>query len=378
MLELLIKNGSLLSPVNGYHQEVMDILLKNGRIEKIAPHIEAANAEVIDASGCLVTPGLIDIHVHCFPQCSLGIEPDVLGIKRGATTIFDAGSSGALNYETFRSEYIDQSKTKVFTLLNVSKLGLAEPHELDDLNKIDRQALKAAAAKYPDNIVGLKARASASVVGAMGFEPIRLAAEIAHEVKLPLMVHVGNYPPALKDVLNVLEAGDIVTHAYHGKKGGILNADGTIIEEALNARRRGVLFDIGHGVASFSFKTFKQAMTQSFDCDLISTDLHVENYQGPVYNLAAVLSKLLNCGESLEDVISKATSVPARHYQLKGLGELKEGFIGDLSVMKLSDCDEAVVDSIGDSLTLKQRLTLVNTISSRGDEIEVFRHDTEQ
>lgn len=378
MLELLIKNGSLLSPVNGYHQEKMDILLRNGRIEKIASSIESENAEVIDASGYLVTPGLIDIHVHCYPKCSLGIEPDVLGIQRGATTIFDAGSSGAGNYEIFRNEYIDQCKTKVFTLLNVSKKGLAEPHELDALDKIDKEALKSIVEKYPDNIVGLKARASASVVGAMGFEPIRMAAEIAHEVKLPLMVHVGNYPPSLKDVLNVLDAGDIVTHAYHGKQGGILNEDGTIIDEALKARSRGVLFEIGHGVASFSFKTFKQAMTQKFDCDLISTDLHVENYNGPVYNLAAVLSKLLNCGETLEDVISKATSAPARHYKLKDLGELKEGFIGDVSIMKLEDCDTQVVDSIGEPLELKQRLTLVNTIYSRGDEIEIFRHDSEQ
>lgn len=377
MLELLIKNGSLLSPINNYHQDKMDILLRKGRIVKIAPQIEAENAEVIDASGCLVTPGLIDIHVHCFPQCSLGVNPDVLGIQRGATTIFDAGSSGAENYEVFRKETINLCKTKVFTLLNVSKQGLAQPHELDDLKKIDVEAIKTMIAKYPENIVGLKARASASVVGAMGFEPIRLAAEIAHEVKLPLMVHVGNYPPALTDVLNCLSAKDIVTHAYHGKKGGILNADGTILEEAVIARKRGVCFDVGHGVASFSFKTFKQVMSQQFDCDLISTDLHIENYEGPVYNLAAVLSKLLNCGESLEDAISKTTSVPAKHYHLKDLGELREGFIGDISIMRHDKCNLRVVDSMNEALVLKERLTLVNTIYSRGDEIEVFRHDTE-
>ncbi len=375
MKRLLIKNGSLLSPINHYHQQVMDVLVENGRIKAIGSDLEAAGATIVDAQGCLVTPGLIDIHVHCFPGCSIGLEPDTLGIERGATTIFDAGSSGAYNFEEFKTQYIDRSKTKVFTLLNVSKEGLAAPHELDDLSKIDAEALKQTLAKYPKEIVGLKARASASVVGAMGFEPIRIAADLAHEVAKPLMVHVGNYPPALGEVLNVLDQGDVVTHAYHGKKGGILNADGSIITEALKARARGVLFDIGHGVASFSFKTFKQAMQEGFDCDLISTDLHIENYEGPVYNLAAVLSKLLKCGESLENVISKTTSVPARHFGLKDLGELKEGFIGDLSILRLEDCNETVVDSIHEPLTLKKRLTLVKTIYSRGEESEIFRHN---
>lgn len=377
MKSLLIKNGLLVSPVNGFRRTAGDILVKNGKIAKIGNNLDASEAEeVIDAEGCLVTPGFIDIHTHCYPNTFLGLAPDTLGIERGTTTILDAGSSGADNYEDFRENYIDKSKTKVFTLLNISKEGLVRGHELDAPEKIDIPALKATLEKYPDNIVGLKARASASVVGEMGLEPIAIAARVAKETGKCLMVHVGNYPPALTEVMELLGKNDIVTHAYHGKKGGILTEEGHIIPEAIAARERGVLMDIGHGVASFSLKVYQKALAEGFDCDLIGTDLHQENYEGPVYNLAAVLSKVIGCGEPLEDAVEKCTSAPARHYGLAGLGELKEGYIADFNILNFVECDEEVVDSIGDKMTLKEKLVLNKTIYSRGEESEVFNHIT--
>ena len=373
MREFVIRHGKVISPANGYHGEEKDILVRDGKIAEIADRIEGGG-EVIDAEGCIVTPGFIDIHTHCYPKAFLGLDPDVLGIQRGTTTILDAGSSGADNYEDFRSNYIEKSKTKVFTLLNLSKEGLIRGHELDDMSKIDVEKAKEVIRKYPDNIVGMKARASASVVGEMGLEPIAIAARTAHEVGKPLMVHVGNYPPALTDVLKLLDRNDIITHAYHGKPGGILTEDKKIIEEAQKARERGVKFDVGHGVASFSYRVFEQAMREGFDCDMISTDLHVENYEGPVYNLAAVVSKLLELGESLEDAVTKCTSVPAAHFGLEGLGELAEGKTADFNIMSFEPCSEEVQDSIGDSLTLSSRLVLKKTIYSRGNESEVFEH----
>lgn len=375
MESLLIKNGSLVSPVNGYRRDEADILVKNGRIEKIGRNLEAEDGmQVVDASGCIVTPGLIDIHTHCYPRAFLGLAPDTLGIERGATTILDAGSSGADNYEDFRENYIEKSKTKVFTLLNISKEGLIRGHELDAPEKIDIPALERTIEKYSDNIVGLKARASASVVGKMGLKPIAIAAETAEKMGKPLMVHVGNYPPALTDVLNLLGKGAVVTHAYHGKKGGILTEEGHIIPEAIQARERGVLFDIGHGVASFSLKVFRKALAEGFDCDLIGTDLHVENYEGPVYNLAAVLSKAVGCGEALEDAVEKCTSAPARHFGLTGLGELKPGATADLNIMEFAGCEDEVEDSIGDKMVLRKKLVLKKTIYSRGENSEIFEH----
>lgn len=375
MRAFVIKNGYLVSPVNGLCKAKKDILVENGKIAAIEDSIDR-ELPVIDAAGCIVTPGLIDIHTHCYPKAFLGLEPDVLGIQRGTTTILDAGSSGCDNYEDFRSNYIEKSKTKVFTLLNVSKEGLIRGHELDSMDKIDEEGLKKILEKYGDNIVGLKARASASVVGEMGLTPIKEAARIAKETKKPLMVHVGNYPPALSEVLELLGKNDIVTHAYHGKKGGILDESGEIIPQAVKARERGVLFDVGHGVASFSLRVFEKALAKGFKNDMISTDLHVENYEGPVYNLAAVVSKVIGCGVSLEDAIHECTCVPAKHYGLKGLGELREGCIADLNIMELADCEEEVVDSIGDTLLLKEKLVLKKTIYSRGEESEVFEQNS--
>ncbi len=373
MREFIIRQGKLISPVNGYHGEVKDILVRDGKIEKIADRIEY-EGEQIDAEGCIVTPGFIDIHTHCYPKAFLGLEPDVLGIQRGTTAILDAGSSGADNYEDFRRNYIEKSRTKVFTLLNLSKEGLIRGHELDDMSKIDVEKAKETVRKYPDNIVGMKARASASVVGEMGLAPIAIAAETAHEIGKPLMVHVGNYPPALTDVLKLLGKDDIITHAYHGKPGGILTEEKTIIEEARKAREKGVKFDVGHGVASFSYRVFEQALKEGFDCDMISTDLHVENYEGPVYNLAAVVSKLLEIGETLENAVSKCTSVPAKHFGLEGLGELAQGKTADINIMSYEPCSEEVQDSIGDRLVLSNKLVLRKTIYSRGNESEVFEH----
>ena len=373
MKKVLIKNGNLLSPINGYHQDVLDLYIEDGVIQKIGKDLEVKDATIIDATGSLVTPGLIDIHTHCFPKAFLGLSPDTLGIERGATTILDAGSSGADNFEVFKKEYIDKAKTRVYALLNVSKEGLERGHELDDLAKIDRQAIFEIIKKYPQEIVGFKARASASVVGQMGIRPIEIAEEIAKEYQMSLTIHIGNYPPKLTDVLNLMRKDDICTHTFHGKEGGILR-DGKIIDEALRARDRGVKFDVGHGVASFSFDVFKKAKALGFDADFISTDLHIENYEGPVYNLAAVLTKMLNCNEPLEDIITKVTSAPARHFKLNRIGELKEGYFGDISIMNLIDQDEVLVDSIGGTLNCTKHFELVKTIISKGESSEIFEH----
>ena len=213
MRTLLIQNGQLLSPVNGYRGEKKDILIRDGKIAEIEDSISAEGVSVVDASGCYVTPGFIDIHTHCYPKAFLGLEPDVLGLKSGATIILDAGSSGADNYEDFRRNFIDKSRTKVFTLLNVSKEGLIRGHELDSMDKLDEAALKKTLEQYKDNIVGLKDRASASVVGQMGMTPIAEADALAKETGKTGMVKEGNYPQVKTEVLKLLGRNDIVSHA---------------------------------------------------------------------------------------------------------------------------------------------------------------------
>lgn len=370
---LTIKGGNLLSPANGMHGEPGDVLVKDGVIAQVGGDIEP-QGEVIDATGCYVTPGFIDIHTHCYPRVPLGIDPDELGIGRGTTTILDAGSSGSDTYEDFRANVIDRAKTKVFTLLNISKEGLVRGHELDDPSKIDVDACMACVRANRDNIVGLKARASASVVGDQGLTPIATAAATAHELGVPLMVHVGNFPPALGDVIDLLDRGDMITHSFHGKPGGILTEDGLIIDQALRGRTRGVRFDVGHGVESFAFSTFQRALAAGFDCDSISTDLHVQDYEGPVFDLATTMSKLIACGEKFEDAIAKVTSVPARTFGLDGLGQLAPSMTADINLVTFDPTDDRAQDAMGTVLPLGRRLLVRKTIYSRGAETSVVTH----
>lgn len=373
MDSLTIKNGMLLSPANGFDGEKGDVLLRDGKIAEVGGCIEP-QGEVIDATGCYVTPGFIDIHTHCYPAVPLGIDPDVLGIQRGTTTILDAGSAGADNFMDFYEGTIKHAKTKVFSMLNIAAEGLIRGHELNDMAKIDVDACKACVNAHRDVIVGLKARASASVVGDLGIKPIALAAKTAHELGVPLMVHVGNYPPALGDVINVLNHGDIITHTFHGKPGGVLNADGTPIEQAVRGRARGVRFDVGHGVESFAFETYKRALAAGFDCDSISTDLHVENYQGPVFDLATTVTKLIACGEPLADAITKVTSVPALFFGLDGLGQLAPGMTGDINIFRYDDVDVTLQDATCATVEVRHHVNVRKTIWSRGSQTHILEH----
>ena len=374
MKEFIIKNAKVISPADGYFDKILDIVVRDGKIAAIGENLEEEGLEIYDARGQWVSPGFIDIHVHCFPFAVLGIEPDMLGLERGATTVLDAGTSGCNNYEDCFENYIKTAKTKIFTLINVSKEGLKELHELNDMNKIDEDTLLHCIAKHRKNIVGIKARASGSVVGQMGLKPIVKAKEIADKAQLPLVVHVGNYPPALGEVLDILGENDVVTHAFHGKNGGILDEHGKVIKEALVARQRGVKFDIGHGAASFSFVVFQKALKEGFDTDLISTDLHKENYLGPVYNIMNVITKMVNCGESFENAITKVTSAPADHFKLDHLGHIRVGDIADLSIFELVDCNEVAQDSMGQDIEIKSKMKLNRVFYSQGEETDYVQY----
>ncbi len=370
---LTIKNGMLLSPANGLFGEKGDVLIKDGKIAQVSDAVEPQGT-IVDAMGCYVTPGFIDIHTHCYPTVPLGVDPDILGIQRGTTTILDAGSSGADNFEDFYESTIKRAQTKVFSLLNIAAEGLTRGHELNDLAKIKIHACKACVDAHRDVIVGLKARASGSVVGDLGIKPIAIAAQTAHELKIPLMVHVGNYPPALGDVIDVLDQGDIITHTFHGKPGGVLNSDGTPIEQAVRGRARGVRFDVGHGVESFSFDTYRRALAAGFDCDSISTDLHVENYQGPVFDLATTVTKLIACGEPLADAIAKVTSVPAAFFGLEGLGQLAPGMTADINVFRYDDVDVTLQDATCSTVEVKHHVNVRKTIYSRQGQTQILEH----
>ncbi|PYI52662.1 amidohydrolase/deacetylase family metallohydrolase [Paenibacillus flagellatus] len=360
---VIVRNGTILDPSQGIHG-IADLWIRDGRFAGIfgkdeAPAREAIGEttdekEEIDAAGCLVTPGWIDIHAHLFPQRAvLGIEAERVGVRQGVTTLVDAGSAGAAYYRQFADEVVATSVTGVLAWLNIAEQGLCEGRsELADLARLDVGRAVELVRSEP-SIVGIKARMSGSVVRDNGLRPLELAKEASRAAGVPVMVHIGNAPPRLGDVLSLLEAGDVVTHAFHGKAGGMFDDEGRLIPEGEAALARGVKFDIGHGSASFSFRTMRKALDAGLGGYTVSTDIYSKNVEeGPVYSLAVTMSKLLALGVAPERVVEAATSLPAAVLGRSGtLGTLRTGAAADVTIALLAEKVTEFVDSEGERLT---------------------------
>ena len=266
---------------------------------------------VIEAENLHACPALIDMHVHVFDGglTPLGISADKVGVTQGVLTVADAGSTGIYNYPAFREQVIDKSETRVKFFLNIAKKGLCEGlTELADLTDLTSlEELLNFKKAHGEHMVGIKVRMSSSVLGGNGLKPLLHAREVSNGTGLPLMVHIGNAPPSLGEVLSVLKKGDIVTHCFHGKSGGLTDFK----EEFQAAAERGVYFDVGHGMSSFSFKRVPEILEI---CDIdyaISTDIYTANFEAPVGSLMDTMSKFLPLGLSISEVVRKATALPA-------------------------------------------------------------------
>lgn len=353
---IIIKNGHVIDP----QQQIIEkkeIAIQNGII--VAPEkLGDTKCKYIDASGCYVSPGFIDIHVHIFTErTELGIDADLIGIKQGVTTVVDAGSAGFSNYDDFKERVVKRSQTEVLSFLNISRKGLtsglSELANLEDLMTLEEA--KVIFDKEP-SIVGLKARMSGSVVKDSGIRPLVHARELADVLNVPIMVHIGNPPPNLQEVLPLLRKGDIVTHAFHGKQHGILNAHGVLIPEAIAALRRGVLFDVGHGTSSFSYKTlmsFRESYDEPFTT---STDLYKLNYDNPVCSLMTTMTKLLALGVPFMEVVRSVTVKAAQALRLNERGTLTLGSKADITLFKKVESRTIVIDSEGEKLEAKEIL----------------------
>ncbi|PLN71803.1 amidohydrolase/deacetylase family metallohydrolase, partial [Klebsiella quasipneumoniae] len=256
-----------------------------------------------------VSAGWIDSHVHCYPNSPIyHDEPDSVGIATGVTTVIDAGSTGADDVDEFY-QLTRKAATEVYALLNISRVGLIAQNELANMTNIDAEAVKQAVQRHPDFIVGLKARMSSSVVGENGITPLARAKAIQQENgDLPLMVHIGNNPPNLDEIADLLSRGDIITHCYNGKPNRILNPAGELRSSITRALQRGVRLDVGHGTASFSFEVARRAIALGILPHTISSDIYCRNrIDGPVRSLALVMSKFLAIGMTLSQVIACVT-----------------------------------------------------------------------
>ena len=344
MKKVLLKGGMLIGKADGFDADKKDILIEDGVIAAIEDDIEAGDAEIIDVSGKYVSAGFIDTHVHVYHRAPLGVPADLIGVDKGVTAMIDAGSAGPGNIRDFIDTDIKNSRTRIFSAMHYATDGLIDPPEADDESKYDLELGKKAYEENKDYIVAIKERASQSCVGDLGIVSIRAGKKLAKELGLPVMVHIGHMPPTIEDVLNLMEKGDVITHAFHGKDNNLFD-NGKIKPETQAARDRGVIFDIGHGKDSFNFKTGALAKSLGFYPDIISTDLHTISWLGPVYSLPVTVDKFLALGYELSDCIDKVTAKPAEYYHLEGLGRLRTGAKADFTIFTIRDGHYVFMDA---------------------------------
>jgi len=353
----------LIDPVRGIHA-VKDIAFANGKVAAIDDSLSCSEAvETLDCSGQIVAPGMIDLHVHVFWGVShYGIEPDISCIARGVTTAVDAGSAGVDTFPGFRKYVIEASTTRLFATLNISSLGLMSDKisELNDIRYANVPKAVAVIKQHRDVILGVKVRLTKhlNVSEAAGIRPLYLAREAADEVRLPIVVHpIAACCDSIDDILAVMREGDTLTHCFHGRECGILDDKGHIRKSVREAMQRGVIFDVGHGRGAFKWDVAERALQQGFSPQTISSDLHVYNVNGPVYDLATTVSKFLCLGLSLEDALSKVTTIPAQLVRMADkIGTLKTGAWGYAVVCEFQEGNFGLQDSYGQVRISKQRL----------------------
>lgn len=346
MFDLLLRRARLVDDT------LIDIAIQDGKIAALG-EISAPARKTIELDGSYyASAGWIDSHVHCYPNSPIyHDQPDSVGIATGVTTVIDAGSTGADDIDDFY-QLTRSAATEVLALLNISRVGLIAQNELANMANVDAEAVTQAVKRHPDFIVGLKARMSSSVVGDNGITPLERAKAMQRENgDLPLMVHIGNNPPNLDEIADLLGAGDIITHCYNGKPNRILTASGELRASVTRALKRGVRLDVGHGTASFSFEVARRAIAMGILPQTISSDIYCRNrIDGPVRSLALVMSKFLAIGMSLPQVVECVTASAADGLRLTQKGRLAVGYDADLTLFTLQHAPTLLVDAEKESL----------------------------
>jgi dihydroorotase len=337
--DTIIAGGEVLDPGAGIGGR-LDVAIKGGRVAAVEPGIDSGSAkQVIDAGGQIVAPGLVDLHTHIYWGVTYwGIEPDPVAARSGVTTWLDVGSAGAYSFPGFRRYVAEASRIRAYCLLNLSAIGLVAPtYELANIDYCDVDLAAQIVEANRDIILGIKARIDRQTTRGTGLRPLELARELADRAGLPLMVHIGNGPPTIGEVAALLRPGDILTHCFTGGDMRVVEADGRVRADIRALRERGLILDIGHGTGSFSYATAEAMLAQGIPPDVISSDIHQLSVQGPMFDMPTTLSKFLNLGMSLPDVIERATSRPAAAMRRPDLGTLRPGSPADLALFRLEE-----------------------------------------
>ena len=364
--DMLIKGGHIIDPVNNIDQ-VMDLAIKGNKIAAIEKEISANQAKkVVDASGLIVSPGLIDMHTHNFygtvhnrylANSFSAVPPDGFTFRSGVTTVVDAGSPGWRNFELYKSQIIDPSKTRVLCFLNIVGAGMSGGHREQHIDDMNPKMTAMVAKQNKDHVVGVK------LAHFMGYDwtPTELAVEAGKIGSIPVMIDFGGSNPELpldKLFLEKLRPGDIFTHAYAHVNGRtpIVAENGKVRDYVFKAQKRGIVFDVGHGGGSFLFEQAVPAIQQGLKPDVISTDLHTGSMNGGMKNINNVMSKFLNMGLSIQEVIAATTSQPAKYIQRKDLGHLSVGGLADVTLINIRKGDFGFIDTRGKRMKGNQKL----------------------
>lgn len=380
--DLVLASGRVLDERNGIDL-VADLAIRDGRIAAVGPGLAATAKEVVDVRGALIVPGLIDVHAHVFHKAtSLGVDPDRIARRSALSTIVDAGSAGAGNFDGFRDFVMARSPYRILAFLNISFAGIfAFDHGLfvgeatqAALLPVDRCVAKIEANR--DRLVGVKVRIGGPATGALGMEALELAIQAAEQVGLPIMAHIGRAPPSYGELVDRLRPGDILSHCYRPGPNCLLDASGKLLPEVRAARDRGVLFDVAHGMGAFGFDVVGRALDLGFEPDLISSDVHVVCVDGPAYDLLHTMSKLLGLGVPIESVVAMSANRPARAIGRPELGHLGVGAPADVTVLDVVDADIAFTDVHGNSRKGTRLIRALNAFNA-GREVELSRRPFE-
>lgn len=316
-----------------------------------------------------IGPGWVDLHAHVFDGTTqISVHPDRVGLDHGVHTLADAGSAGQATLRGLTDYVIPSAKTNIKVWLNIGSHGLVHLREVADSTYMDVAATIEAAASFPDIVRGIKVRSSGLIVGNMGIQPLQLGKLAARECGLPLLVHIGEAPPLIDDVLDLLDEGDVVTHCYHGKTGFPWLPNGRPSSALHRALDRGVKIDVGHGAASFNMGVAQAAVRAGFLPDSISTDIHVRNIGGPVFDIATVMTKLLYCGMSLSSVLSAVTEAPRATLGLvepwrNNTGELQHATI--FSLTPEAPRSRRYLDTLGNTFSPSEHLVALGTVTDK-------------
>jgi dihydroorotase len=366
MNDLVLKGGRVIDPAQNIDR-VTDIAFAGGKVAAIGDNLSGKDTR--DVTGKVVCPGIIDLHTHVYwGGTSLSVAAEPLARSGAVTTFIDAGSSGPGNFLGFRKHVIEPSPVRILPFLNVSFPGIyafsktVMVGESQDLRLLDARECVRVAKEHRDIILGIKVRCGKGTSNELGAAPLQVAVEVAEECGLPVMAHLDYPPPTRIETFELLRPGDILTHCFRPFPNAPSTSDGRVREEVLEARRRGIIFDIGHGAGSFGFKTARAMLDQGFLPDVISSDIHVLSIDAVCFDQITTMSKFLAIGLDLPTVIRLSTVNAAKAIRRPEIGTLKVGALGEASVIEVRSGRFEYLDVIGEQVVGDKRLVAAGVV----------------